>query len=347
MDSSNKEPDNANTEVKPTPEPTKTPDTKKPKRSLHLQSLKSKRSKTVLLLLFLLIISALGIYAYVSYSNKQADKNNPVVFTIDDKEYRADEVNPYLDEAVQKYGLDKNESLDTIIEYFKLKEVAEQYGINISEEDKRKSLSITGYAEEVKSLPQLTNWQEVIGYKIATNDHIDLKQAQSKQGYLFVFHYGNLIVPSVQYPNFENFGDEALIKRDYDYADKKSKEYKERLDKGESPDKLLEEITADLQLNYGYFPYGSFSKKFGFLEDPDFNWSQEINLLDPTKYIAENDNVNESSEIMTGRLPINENPQSDKDYLDAYKYFVYLSKSDETADEIKHSLEDMKVEKNY
>ena len=279
----------------------------------------------VLVLLTVIVLAVVGLVGFRLINNSQ-DSKDPVVFTIDDKEFRASEVNPYLDAAEQVYGLNRQEAQNGLIEAMKRKLIAERHDIEITDQEIREALKVSSYAEQASNSEPLDIWVEISGYRLAFDAYLEKANYNSKKGYSFVFYFGNLVVPHLSGPNVENYGNEALINNDKEYAMAQAQKYREDLLSGSlTPDEAYEKIKNDVKLNYYYAEGASPSIKFGDTKDKP--WEEQVVYDDIVKFFDSYGELNSPSDIRTQRVGIVSNPKSDVDYVDAMYYFVYLTET--------------------
>lgn len=301
-------------------------------------------SKKRFLAIALLVLLLGGALVVGLRSKNKKNEANPVVFSIDSREFRASEVNGYLDLATNNYNLDKTEAQKSLIEAMKLKIAAEKLKIDISDAKIREALQITSYAKIAEVKGELDRWVGIIGFRLAMENYIETQQAQAKQGYSYVFYFASLTIPDYSGENIDNFGNKELIKRDKDYAHKKAEEYHKALAEGKStPNQVLKQVVADKQLNYRYIPDFSYSKNFGHNKDPDETWQSEVFFQDIVKYVDSYSEAKKPSDIKTGKIAKVPDPKKDQDYVDAYYYFVYLTSGSNPSAQVKSTVDNMKV----
>lgn len=341
MDRSKQEPDNNRVKKTSSYEEAKTTEASS-NNSSRLSKFKGKRSK----LIVLCIVLTVGIVGFVAYSlvNKSREDKDPVVFSIDDRKFRTSEVNPFIDLASQ-YGVDDKKAKNAVIEAMKLKIATNKLNIEVSDKAIRDALQTTSYAKIAKATEPLDKWVELIGYRLAT-ENIQKSQAKvAKQGYAFVFYFGNLIIPNEPADsNFSGFGSQTLIDKDKEYAIKKAEEYHKNLTEGKiTPDQALEQLRADKQLNFGYLANSSYSIKFGTGNDPSVTWQNEVRLQDIVNHINKETKVKEFSEVKSGTLSINPSSSETKE---AYRFFTYLTSSGDKIGLLDGEVAKMKVVTN-
>lgn len=317
----------------------------KPTRRLKLPKLfHSKKGRVLIIIVILvLIFGVAGIYWY-SGNNKNTQVNNdPVVFSIDDRQFRASEVNPYLEQA-QKYSIDREKAQEGLIEAMKYKIAAEKHDINITDTQIREALARTSFRNIAENPKPLDKWLEAIGYRGAIDDYIEKNTAQGKKGYAFIFHFGNLVIPNSNGANLPNFGNKVLAERDKNYAQKKADEYRRQLLDGTAPDKVLESARSDKMLNEDYIEDGSSTVKFG--DDSEYTWQQQVSYKEVINEINSSTVINKPTEIKTGKISRVPEPNKEEDYSEAFYYFVYLTQNDTQTKQLQDTLSSLKVIKS-
>lgn len=318
----------------------------KPARRLKLPNfLHNKKGRAISLIIILALITgaAAGIYWYSNNNKNAQDDKDPVVFSINDRKFRASEVNPVLDQA-QKYSIDREKAQEGLIEAMKYKIAAEQYGIKITDAQIRDSLAMTSYYQIAKQPEPLDKWLEAIGYRGAIDDYIEKNTAQGKKGYAFVFHFGNLVIPNNNGANLPNFGNKVLAERDRNYAQKKADEYREQLLNGAAPDKVLESAQSDKMLNEDYIEGGSSTVRFG--DNAEETWQQQVSYKEVINEINSSTAINKPTVIKTGKISRVSEPTKEEDYSEAFYYFVYMTQNDIQAKQLQDTLSNLKVIKS-
>ncbi len=327
MESKSQQPHNA--------KPEKVKKTNKPNKTLKVG--------LIIGLVILVVLVIVGVFIY--FKNYYVGPNT--AFKVDGQAYSKDQVESTLNVATESYKLDRAASLNTIIDSAKYKVAAQKNNVNITDADIRLALQQTSYAGAAQDSEPLNDWVSTIGYKIAMRNYIDLQKAQAKRGFSYVFYFGNLVIPDTLHPpQLPNFGNQAMIQQERDYAKAKAEEYRELLvNKKMSPEDVLKHLKADYRLNWKYYSDSSYSTQFGNNPNVEDNWEYQVSLRPIISYIESFKKLNTPSEISTGSLPINENPQSDADYKEAYFYFVYITDDNNQAENIQKTLSDMQVVK--
>lgn len=298
--------------------------------------------KIVLIVTAIIGLLLLGLAAFYAVERLREDES--VVFTLDGESYTEEDIAPYINSA-EGFDLSHEEVVDSIIDYMKLKTAAEKHQVEIKEEDIRQALEQTRYDSLARGEEDLNPWFELVGFRMTMNDYIEQQSNREKQGYAFVFYYGKLKSPRPFVPEPANFGNEDLIQRDQDYAQRKAEEYKQALESGSmEPEEVLEEVSSDERFD-PYDAGGSYSTSFGYNDEE--SWDEQIGLPSVVEFTEGYETVEKVSDIQTGyetrSESVNIQDAEAEDLLDTYYFFVYLTASNQGND-IKQTIESIEVD---
>ncbi len=321
----------------------------KPQKTNNPKSEKAKKANkpNKTLKIVLIVGSALLAIALVGYLFFQYFYKDPnAAFVVNGKAVPKAEVETAVNISADKYSQDKAQSFQTTIDTAKLKAVAQKYKVEITDADIRKALLVTPYSDIAQGEEPLDPWVATVGYKVAMNNYIELKNAQGKKGFSFVFYYANLTIKSPYRQPPANFGNAEMAQADKDYAKAKADEYHGLLmNKKITPEEALKQLKSDSRLSYGYYLDGSYSTQFGDSPDVQETWQNQVQLTPIVEYINSIKQINKPTDIQTGKISTVPVPSSEQDFKDAYYYFVYMTDVTNQGEEMQATYDNMKVDK--
>lgn len=274
--------------------------------------LPSKRQLVAFLIVVVVLIGGgIGFLAYRHYQKP---------LRIGDQEFSRKDINDYLSYPVNKLQQDRQVALDTLIDNLKIKVAATKLKVQPTDQQVYEQY----IKNKVSAVQAKEKWVQLENYVRAEQKMENDSDSTAYAGYLFVFYYGNKKLPDAYNQELPGFGDNNQILQDKSYAKNQADKYVKLLaGKKLTPQQALDQIKADPKLGVVYKANNNFSLRFkGETSNP---WQQQVSLSsDIISSIKSQKASGLMPIIQTGKLPMVIDPRSDKDYTDAFYYFVYL-----------------------
>ncbi len=274
--------------------------------------------------LFVFIVVAIILIFYVI-----ALHNNSLVFTVNGKNYKQNEVKALTSFPVNVQHQSKDKAARGVYEYLKYRVAGEEVGVKFTEAQLNKYREQRGIKYSQKNYQKYLN---LVAYK---NDAQELlvreasyNQGGHFEGYTFIFHFDETLIDAPTYTS-PHYGDKVLYARDKQYAQKKANFYHKALAANKiTPEQAVKEIIADPQLGYFYRANNNESSRFGVAQGVD--WRSGVAFSDIVGFIQQQKQPGLSA-IQTAKVAAVANSKKASDYAEGYYYFVSLNKLQPTA----------------
>lgn len=277
-----------------------------------------KKDKKMLLAAAVAILLVAFAIAYLISKNMNdtpADKGK-VVFVIEGENYYQNDLEPVLKYPYNR-GLEKDEAAKEAFELYKKIKAAKKLDINPAEEEiQSEKLKLIKELGGEYNEPDDTPWIDLLAQSNAIDKAVSAQQ--NYKGYSFDVFFGQ----HLQYgPAFkpEDLNDQQLAAEDKQYAEEKANFYHDQLKTNKmTPDEVLKALNSDRRLSA--LPAGktSYSVKFGYSDDEDTSWSNEIFHQSIVDFV-QNQQQTGLSDIQIGEASVD---GSATNFADMYYYFV-------------------------
>lgn len=255
--------------------------------------------KLVIILLALLLVLSLSIFAKFAYS--YYDKSQPAV-KVNNESMTKQQYSAFKSDYAKVNTLEEKQDFNKyIIESLAYRDASKKYNVKYSniDIDVAKGLRFAGV-----NGPGI-EWQNYVAETDVLKDKLNQTNADNSNVYAyFVFPYSMHFASGYGKKRIDNFGDEAKIKEDRQYAKEQAQIYYDSIKKDNSlgnANSLIEKLIADSKLNFGFS--GNNSESFSYYKDGSKTSSTEGRLFsnDNEKQIITN--LKDFTEIQTLKRP--------------------------------------------
>lgn len=298
------------------------------------------------IVLFGILVVALIGFGAGAYLWK-ANEGGKVVFTIEGKKYREDEVRELIKYPVENENMSEEDAAKQVFEYLKIIKTAENRGMIVSGTEVSRNVERVAESESFRK----SHWARLL----AAHDAIQWRVTNAVSdrmidGYLYIFRFGERIERGYDFVP-EGYMNEALIQEDREYANSQAKTMRRVLEsKKISPDEVLQKVKDDPRLGYSNkkgtnqsmaFTEQGLSHKTGVLALP-----QSLQKLLSSKDLKPGVSEIKAGKTLADVTLGSQQEITEEDLKETYYYFTYISNISDSIDqhELKKLTDQMSAE---
>lgn len=274
--------------------------------------LKSPNEKKWLLALIIIVVVIGGWWLYGNYSGG-------AVFKINGKSYKQADVKKLTAYQTDKQHIPYKTAAKNVYNALRYQIAAKSVNISVtSSEEKAAAINV-----DMATYKKYKSWMDIVAYNGAVKAKLPKATNDGKEGYAYVFWFGDAVQPSYDTPS-SKYGNQQAYQTDQQYTQKRANYYHDQLQsKKMTPDQVLSAVKKDPKVSLDGQIASNPSLHFGLKKYE--NWQPELANITIENYVQKA-SADSLSAVQTGQTATTLGPNPAK-YVDAYYYLVLVQKT--------------------